>query len=299
MIQERMTPGNIAFTAINYLLLFLFFLLCTYPFYYVFIYSISDPYAAARGWGVFLWPVKPTLKNYAEVFKIKGIALAAVISVLRTVIGTVITVTCCSLFGYLVTKPMYGRKFIYRFVVATMYFSAGLIPYYLTIRAYGLFNSFLVYVVPGAISAFYIILFKTFIEQIPASMEEAALIEGAGYMRIYRSVIFPLSLPIVATITVFCAVGQWNAWFDNYIYISNPTLSTLQFKLYELLQAAETLAGQANRTVTTDVVTVSKNITPMSIRMTLTMVVTFPIILVYPFMQRFFVKGIMMGAIKG
>jgi putative aldouronate transport system permease protein len=299
MIQERMTPGNIVFTAVNYLLLFLFFLLCTYPFYYVFIYSISDPYAATRGWGVFLWPIKPTLKNYAEVFKIKGIALAAMISVLRTVTGTVITVACCSFFGYLVTKPMYGRKFIYRFVVATMYFSAGLIPYYLTIRAYGLFNSFLVYVVPGAISAFYIILFKTFIEQIPASMEEAALIEGAGYMRIFRSVIFPLSLPIVATITVFCAVGQWNAWFDNYIYISNPTLSTLQFKLYELLQAAETLAGQANRTVTTDVVTVSKNITPMSIRMTLTMVVTFPIILVYPFMQRFFVKGIMMGAIKG
>ncbi|MDR2618822.1 MAG: carbohydrate ABC transporter permease, partial [Treponema sp.] len=181
----------------------------------------------------------------------------------------------------------------------TMYFSAGLIPYYLTIRAYGLFNSFLVYVVPGALSAFYIILFKTFIEQIPPSMEEAALIEGAGYMRIYRSVIFPLSLPIVATITVFCAVGQWNSWFDNYIYISNPNLATLQLKLYELLQAAEVLAGQANRTVTTDVVTLSKTITPMSVRMTLTMVVTFPIILVYPFMQRFFVKGIMMGAIKG
>jgi ABC-type glycerol-3-phosphate transport system permease component len=294
-----MTPGNITFTIINYFLLFLFFLLCAYPFYYVFIYSISDPYAATRGWGVSLWPVKPTLKNYAEVFKIKGIALAAVVSVLRTVIGTVVTVACCSFFGYLVTKPMYGRKIIYLFVVTTMYFSAGLIPYYLTIRAYGLFNSFLVYVVPGALSAYYIILFKTFIEQIPASMEEAALIEGAGYLRIYRSVIFPLSLPITATITVFCAVGQWNSWFDNYIYVSNPNLATLQLKLYELLRAAEVLAGQANRTVTTDVVTMSKTITPMTIRMTLTMVVTLPIILVYPFMQRFFVKGIMMGAIKG
>jgi putative aldouronate transport system permease protein len=299
MIKERNSPGNIIFSIINYGLLFLFFLVCTYPFYYVFIYSISDPYAAARGWGVILWPIKPTLKNYAEIFKIKGIAPATMISVLRTVIGTAITVTCCSFFGYLVTKPMYGRKFIYRFVIATMYFSAGLIPYYLTIRTYGLFNSFLVYVVPSALSAFYIILFKTFIEQIPPSMEEAALMEGAGYIRIYRSVIFPLSLPIVATITVFCAVGQWNSWFDNYIYVSNPALATLQLKLYELIQAAEVLAGQANRTVTTDVVTLSKNITPLSIRMTLTMVVTFPIILVYPFMQRFFVKGIMMGAVKG
>jgi ABC-type glycerol-3-phosphate transport system permease component len=299
MVKDQRTVGNIIFAVINYLLLFLFFLMCTYPFYYILINSISDAVAAARGWGVFLWPVKPTLKNYAEVFKIKGIALAALISVLRTVIGTVITVACCSFFGYLVTKPMYGRKFIYRFVVATMYFSAGLIPYYLTMRAYGLFNSFLVYVVPGALSAFNIILFKTFIEQIPASMEESALIEGAGYIRIFHSIIFPLSLPIVATITVFCAVGQWNAWFDNYIYISNPNLATLQLKLYELLQAADTLADQANRAVATDMATAARTITPMAVRMTLTMVVTLPIILVYPFMQRFFVKGIMMGAIKG
>jgi putative aldouronate transport system permease protein len=156
-----------------------------------------------------------------------------------------------------------------------------------------------VYVVPGMVNAFYIILFKTFIEQIPPSMEEVALMEGAGYIRIFHSVIFPLSIPIVATITVFCAVGQWNAWFDNYIFITRPGLATLQLKLFELLQEAESLAGRANTQVTSDVVLNLKNIRPMSVRMTLTMIVTFPIILVYPFMQRFFVKGIMLGAIKG
>jgi ABC-type glycerol-3-phosphate transport system permease component len=299
MVKEKLTLPNLAFNAINYTLLTLFFLLCIYPFYYVFIYSLSDAYEAAKGMGVLLWPVKVTLRNYAAVFKIKGMALAAFVSVARTIVGTILTVGCCSFFGYLVTKPLYGRKFIYRFVVATMYFSSGLIPWYLTIRSYHLHNSFLIYVVPGMVNAFNIILFKTFIEQIPPSMEEVALMEGAGYLRIFRSVIFPLSLPIVATITVFCAVGQWNAWFDNYIFVTNPNLATLQLKLYELLQTASSIAGSANTAVTSDVVIRSQNITPMAVRMTITMVVTFPIILVYPFMQRFFVKGIMLGAIKG
>jgi putative aldouronate transport system permease protein len=183
--------------------------------------------------------------------------------------------------------------------VATMYFSSGLIPWYLTIRAYHLYNTFWVYVIPSMMNAFYIILFKTFIEQLPASLEEAAVIEGAGFFRIFRSVIFPLSMPIIATITVFCAVGQWNSWFDNYILVSNANLATLQLKLYELLQAAEMLASSANTVVTSDVVSRQQNITPLAVRMTVTMVVTIPIILVYPFMQRFFVKGIMLGAIKG
>ena len=299
MVEGKKTPADAAFTIVNYTLLFLFFFICTYPFYYVFIYSISNPYRAGAGFGVTLFPIAPTLSNYAEIFKTKGMPQATLVSVARTVLGTAVTVACCSFFGYLVTKPLYFRKAIYRFVVATMYFSSGLIPYYLTMRAYGLFNSFLIYIVPGALSAYYVILFKTFIEQIPASMEEAAAIEGAGPVGIYLKIIMPLSVPIVATIAVFCSVGQWNAWFDNYIYVNNKDLSTLQLKLYELLQAAETIAGQSNTTVTTDVITRSQTITPMAVRMTLTMVVTLPIILVYPYMQRFFVRGLMLGAIKG
>lgn len=299
MVEGKKTFSNIAFSIVNYTLLFLFFAICTYPFYYVFIYSISNPYQVGGGFGITVLPKGPTLSNYVEIFKTKGISEATMVSVARTVSGTLITVACCSFFGYLVTKPLYFRKFIYRFVVATMYFNSGLIPYYLTMRAYGLFNNFLVYIVPGALSAFYVILFKTFIEQIPPSMEEAASIEGAGPFSIYLRIVIPLSAPILATIAVFCSVGQWNAWFDNYIYVSNKDLATLQLKLYELLQAAETIASQANNTLTTDVIVKSKTITPMAVRMTLTMVVTLPIILVYPFMQRFFVRGLMMGAIKG
>ena len=299
MVAGKKIPANIAFEIVNYTVLFLFFAICTYPFYYVFIYSISDPYRASYGLGITLWPIKPTLSNYNEIFKTTGMLRAALVSIARTVTGTIITVSCCSFFGYLVTKPLYFKKFIYRFVVATMYFSSGLIPYYLTIRSYGLFNSFLVYIVPGALSAFYVILFKTFIEQIPPSMEESAAIEGAGPVSIFLKIIMPLSVPIVATIAVFSSVGQWNAWFDNYIYVNNKDLATLQLKLYELLQAAETIANQSNTTVTTDIITRTQTITPMAVRMTLTMVVTLPIILVYPYMQRFFVKGLMMGAIKG
>ena len=299
MVEGKNTPANIAFKIVNYTILFLFFLICTYPFYYVFIYSISNPYKVSAGLGITIFPISPTFSNYVEIFKTKGIGQATLVSVARTVSGTFITVACCSFFGYLVTKPLYFRKFIYRFVVATMYFSSGLIPYYLTIRAYGLFNNFLIYIIPGAVSAYYVILFKTFIEQIPPSMEEAAAIEGAGHVSTFLKIILPLSVPIVATIAVFCSVGQWNAWFDNYIYVSSKELATLQLKLYELLQAAETIASQANTTVTTDVITRTQTITPMAVRMTLTMVVTLPIILVYPYMQRFFVRGLMLGAVKG
>jgi ABC-type glycerol-3-phosphate transport system permease component len=133
MIKEKNTLASVTFMVLNYTLLTIFFLMCTYPFYYVLIYSFSDAYEAEKGMGVLFWPVKFTLKNYSQVIAIEGIVQAAVISVLRTVIGTIPTVLCCSFFGYLVTKPLYARKFIYRFVVATMYFSSGLIPWYLTI----------------------------------------------------------------------------------------------------------------------------------------------------------------------
>ncbi|MDR1438642.1 MAG: carbohydrate ABC transporter permease [Clostridiales bacterium] len=301
MVHGKRSFGDIAADVIIYAVLGALFFMCMYPFYYIFIYSISDASAASRTLAVMLYPVKPTLNNYREVFAMEGMAMAALVSALRTVIGTAGTVACSGFFAYLVTKPMYFRKAIYRMTIATMYFSSGLVPWYLTMRMYGLYNNFFVYVVPTLVSAYFIILIKTFIEQLPASLEESAMLDGAGFVTIFVRIVFPLSKPILATIAVFAAVGQWNTWFDNYILVQNKELTTLQLKLYDLMRQAMAIAEKANigATASGALSHLEETITPMAIRMTVTMVVTLPILCVYPFMQRYFVKGIMMGAIKG
>ena len=249
--------------------------------------------------GVYFLPRGFTLQNYADVFRRPGILQAAGISVLRTVTGTTLTVLACSFFAYLCTKDkMYFRKFIYRFTVITMYFSAGLIPWFLTMRAYGLNNNFLVYILPGAIGAFNVILIKTFVEQLPASLEEAAHIDGAGIFTVFFKVIMPLSTPILATIAVFAAVHHWNSWFDNLIFmVGRPELNTLQLMLWNILNQAALQATRVAELAQAE--QLARQTSPMTIRMTATMIVTFPILFVYPFAQRFFVKGIMLGAVKG
>ncbi len=180
----------------------------------------------------------------------------------------------------------------------TMYINAGLIPSYILMKFLGMINTFWIYIIPGLVGAFNLILIKTYIEQLPASLEESAMIDGAGYFRIFIRMIFPLSMPIIATVTVFVAVGQWNTFTDNLIYVSNEKLRTLQLMLYVVLNRTT----EAMQNVRTD--QVSRNIflvqpTPTTIRMTITMIATLPIIFVYPFLQKYFVKGIMLGAIKG
>jgi len=296
MKQKRGMRG-VAFNIANYGFFTLAMFVCIYPFWYIFIYSISDPMQAITG--IYFLPRGLTLQNYVDVFEHPGLLQAAGVSVARTVSGTVVTVLACSFFAYLVTKPkMYFRKFIYRFTVITMYFNAGLIPWFLTMRAYGLNNNFLVYILPGAIGAFNVILIKTFIEQLPASLEEAAHMDGAGIFTIFFKIIMPLSTPILATIAVFAAVGHWNAWFDNMIFmVGRPELNTLQFMLWNILNQA---AAQAGRVINVaQAQQLARQQSPMTIRMTATMIVTLPILFVYPFAQRFFVKGIMLGAVKG
>lgn len=295
-MKKKYSVGDMIFNGITYLVMVFIMFLCIYPFYYVFIYSISDPSAAQTG--LTILPKQLTLSNYIQVFRLEGIFGALVISILRTVIGTALTIVCCSFFAYLVTKEkMYGRKIVYRMVIVTMYFSSGLIPWYLTMKAYHLNNTFWVYVIPSAISAYYIVLLKTFIEQLPPSLEESARLDGAGYIRSFCSIVFPLSKPIVATITVFAAVAQWNSWFDNYILVHKESLKTLQLILYDFLNQASSIANMSNSERTQGVAAIQ--ITPEAVRMTITMVVTLPILFIYPLMQKHFVKGIMLGAVKG
>ncbi len=285
-----------AFVVFNYLFFILLMLLCVYPLWYVFITSISK----SSGIGQFFYPQSPTLSNYVKVFALEGMGRSFFISVARTVVGTLFTVFACMLLGYLFSKPnMPCRKFMYRMLIITMYVSGGLIPTYLVYKSYGLINSFLVYVLPSTVSAYYVILIKTFVEQLPASVEESAMLDGAPTMRIFLSIILPMSLPIIATIGVYSAVGQWNSWFDNHIYtFTDPSLETLQYKLYNYLRQAEILTAQLKERAEIDV-TLMQSLTPKNVRMTVTVVAVVPVLFVYPFLQRFFIKGIMIGAVKG
>lgn len=274
----------------------LFMLLCIYPFYYVIIYSISDPNQASSG--LLFLPKGFSLATFKGIFMLNDIPSAFLVSVARSVIGTVLTLIGSSFFAYLVTnQKMFARKFIYRFVILTMYLNAGLIPWYMTMKAYGLQNSFLLYVVPGIITAYYVILIKTYMEQLPRELEESAQIDGAGIFTIFGKIIMPLSKPIIATIAVYAVVGQWNSWTDNYFLVTDNKLQTLQMVLYNYMNQANRFQNMSSSAM--DSSAAVSMITPTSIKMCITVIVVVPIMCVYPFLQRYFVKGIMMGAVKG
>lgn len=296
-MKGRITLSGLLFDLFNILLLSAFTLICVYPFYYILIYSISNAQLASMH-GVVLLPRGFSLDTLKGIIELNDIPDAFLISVLRTVIGTAITIVCSSFFAFLVTqKALRLRRVIYRFVIITMYLNAGLIPWYLVMKFYGLKNNFLLYVLPGAVTAFFVILIKTYIESIPNEMEESAKIDGAGYMSTFWHIVFPLSQPIIATVAVYAAVGQWNSWIDNYFLVSAPRLQTMQMLLYNYLNQATRFQNMTNQALSAS--EVAPVITAESVKTSITVLVVLPILFVYPFLQRYFVKGILLGAVKG
>lgn len=299
IVSKRKTAGDYIFYGINYTFFSLFTIMCIFPFYYIFINTISDNQLVSRGKIVF-FPVGIHFINYIEMFRLQGIGQAAMISVSRTVLATALAVISCSFIAYLVCqREMWGRRFWYRFIVVTMYFSPGFIPGFLNYRNLGLINNYLVYIIPGIIGAFNVILLKTYIESIPASLQESAVIDGAGYLAIYSKIILPLSIPVLATIAIFTAVGNWNQYTDTLFYITDPKLYTLQFILWQYYNELNALAFLISQSRDFSEINASYAITPIAIRMTVTMFVTLPILIVYPLGQKYFMKGIMLGAMKG
>ena len=288
-----MSPGDLTYNIVGIIVFSIITLICFYPFYYLLICTISDQKMVDLN-QIALLPHGINLKNYAEIFQVQNLGNAALISVLRTVCTTAISLVCTSYMAYFFTKRnMWGHTFWYRFVVITMYFSAGMIPEYLNISMLGLTNTFWVYVIPAAISVYNMVLVKTNIEGMGPEIEEAAYLDGAGYLTRFFKIVLPLQVPILATVSLFTAVNQWNDFFTTKLYITNTKLYTLQFQLYELLNQISAAAEQITNS------TPYATITPTGIRLTLTAVVTIPIICVYPFVQRFYVKGIMVGSVKG
>mgnify|MGYP001011239213 FL=1 len=284
---------------VNYTVFSLFAFVCVYPFYYIFINTISNNKISESG-GVVWFPKGIHLQNYIDAFKIPGLGQAAFISISRTIIGTALTLIIAAFLGYMFTREtMFKRRFWYRFVVVTMYFNAGIIPWYLTMMNLGLTNNFLGYILPTLVSPFYIILTKTYIESTPKEIQEAAECDGAGILTMFYKIMLPICKPILATIAIFSAVGHWNSFQDTLLLMTQEKYYTLQFILYRYLQSSQSLSAIVNATAGSAGAMLANTQTQTSIRMTVTIIVALPIMMIYPFFQRFFVKGIMIGAVKG
>lgn len=298
-MQVSITDKLISVTI--YTLFSLFAFVCVYPFYSIIINTISANDLSAKGEIVF-WPKGIHFQNYIDVFKIPGLWNAFVISLGRTVIGSLLTVGASAFLGFMFAQEdMWGRKFWYRFTIMTMFFNAGIIPWYLTMRSLHLTNNFLAYILPAIVAPFFIILVKTFVESTPKELQQAASIDGAGIITIFYKVILPISKPILATVAIFSAVDQWNAFQDTLLLVTDSRLYSLQFILYNYINQASSLSTMVNlqNAGSTAMASLSTKQTTTSIRMTVTIIVVAPILLVYPIFQRFFVKGIIIGAVKG
>lgn len=298
----KLTPGDIIFNILNYAFFIIFTLSCIFPFYYLLINTISSNDLVSKGLINFI-PRGINFDNYVNLLNADEVGQAFLVSIGRTVLGTALMVLATAFVGYLVTKQqMWHRKFWYRFLVITMYFNAGTIPWYLNMSMLGLTNNFMAYIIPGIVAPYNIILVKTYIESIPAELEESAFMDGAGYFTIFRKIIWPLSMPILATIAIFGAVGHWNSYTDSLILMQNaPELYTLQHRLYLYLTTTTNIGALMNGGVSSATAesVMQTALNAKVIKYTISMVSVIPILLVYPFMQRYFVKGIMLGAVKG
>lgn len=291
--------GDRIFDVLNVIFLVAFTLVCMFPLYFVLINSISSStYVEAQQ--ILFMPKGIQFDTYKEILKLNGISEAIVNSIARTVLGTIASVVGAVVVGYVISKKEFPhRVFWYRFMIITMYFSAGVIPGYLNMKRLGLLNNFLVYVLPSFVSAYNMILVKTYIEGLPEALEEAAMLDGAGYFQRFTKVVVPLCKPIIATIAVFGAVGQWNSYMDTILYMNGSHCPTLQSLLYQFLNQANVFNRMMAQGNLDSIKQMAANISPATARYAITGVTVIPILMVYPFFQRYFTKGIMIGAVKG
>lgn len=272
---------------------------CVYPLYSVYIYAFNDGLDSMQA-PLILFPRKPTLSNFEVAFTQRFIVNSIGVSVLRTAVGTILSLLATSLLGYaMMMRRVAGYKFFSYFFFVTFLFSGGFIPFFLLLREIKLLNTFWVLVVPGMISYWYMIIFRSFFDSIPGSIMESVEVDGASYLTTYFRIYLPLSKPVIAAVALFVAVGHWNDWFSGEFYVMNDNLKPLQTLLRNLMQRANLMDQLMNQNVGSLAASMSAGITPYAIRVAIVVISVTPIILVYPFLQKHFVKGLMIGAIKG
>ncbi|WP_408072643.1 carbohydrate ABC transporter permease [Butyrivibrio sp. JL13D10] len=292
--KVRRPVSDVIFEIFVVVFLFLFVVITLYPVLNTVALSFNDGIDAVRG-GIYLWPRKFTMKNYDTVFAMQNIWTGARVTVLRTVVATITSLFANALLAFVVSR----KRFLFKsqlslFWVITMYVNGGMIPTFLLYKNLGLTGTFHVYWVPGMISAFNMLVMRTYMEGIPESLEESAQLDGAGYWTIFKDIISPLSKPVYATVALFIAVWQWNSWFDAMLYNRMKTeYTTLQYELMKLLSSVMQQSGSADSAKNG-----ANTITPITIRAAVTVATMLPIVLLYPFLQRYFVTGLTIGGVK-
>lgn len=284
-------------TAFDYLLIVFFIIvlmITLYPFINVLAISFNDATDTLRGSNM-LVPRVFTLANYKYLFTEKNLVPPLMMSIARTIVGTISGVICTAMLAYTLSRrDFYFRKLFTVLFVVTMYISGGLVPEYLLItRTLGLRNNFLVYIFPGIIWVYNVILIRSFIDGLPEALQESARIDGASDFKIWYRIIVPLCKPVLATVALFLAVGQWNGFMDTYLYA--PNLKTLQYMMYEIVNKTGIDPGKTHGQ---NVEVFASSVTPQAIRMAITIVATLPIVVIYPFLQKYFVGGMTLGAVK-
>jgi putative aldouronate transport system permease protein len=292
--RKKKSAANVSFVIFNTFILTLFCVVTLYPILNTLAVSFNEAVDTLTG-GITVFPRKFSLENYKTVFRTQTLMRGAYISVLRTVLATVIHMLTTSLVAYVLTrKEFLFNKQVSLFYVLSMYVSGGMIPTMLLFKSMGLTNNFWVYIIPGMISAFNMIVIRTYMNGLPDSLVESAQVDGAGHLRIFLRIILPLCKPVLATVALFIAVGQWNSWFDVMLYNANrPELTTLQYELMKLLSAVSQQSGDPAMAKHA-----ANMVTPESVRAAATIVTAFPIVCLYPFLQRYFVTGLTIGGVK-
>lgn len=295
----RSTTGELVFDGFNALFMIVFALITLYPFWYVLVYALNESQDAYSG-GLWFWPRKFTFQNIVHVLSAPSLKRAYVVTLARVVLAPLLHLVVTGFAAYALSKRyLPGRKFITYYLIVPMFVGAPIVATYVVYARIGLMNNFLVYILPGAFSFFMMAIARALFEELPASLEESAKMDGAGYLKIFFRLVLPLSTPIVATILIFAVVGHWLDFQTNYIFVSNPKLSTLQYILYQFQHGSAivpslvssvlsgTSAGVAQTKFSTD-----------TLKATTLIVITMPLVFVYPFFQGYIIKGLLIGGIK-
>ncbi len=291
--KNKKRKGDIVLDMIIYTVLVIIAVITIYPFFFTIVRSFNEGTASSN---TYFWPARPTLENYITFFKDGKWLNGLIISVFRTLIGTVTSVFFTCIVAYALSfKNLAYRKVYMTLLIISMYFSAGIIPNYVLLKSLHLFDSFWVYIVPTALNAFFVIVGISFFQEIPSDLFDSARVDGANDFTIFYKIVLPISKAFLATIGLFVGVNHWNSWFDSAFFVQNPNLKTLSSLMMELINknqagylTAASAAAKANSTVTS-----------FSIQTAAMVISVAPIICVYPFLQRYFVKGIMIGSVKG
>ena len=291
----RLTTEDRIVDTVIYIFLAIVFFICAYPFWYGLVISLNDSVDTALG-GVYFFPRVWTFDNYRKFFRDQTWLHGFIVSVLRTLTGGAITTIFTMLVSYgLSHKDLVFRKVYMSIIVFSMYFSGGLIPYYVLLKNLRLLNTFYVYIIPPALNTFFIFIAITFFNEIPSALKESAKLDGASELRIFRSIILPVSLPLMATILLFSAVGQWNSWFDSAYYcLARKDLRTLAYLLMEAINQANMPANA----VAAAQAAASTRVNPLAVRVTAMMISVIPILVIYPALQKYFITGLTIGSVK-